>query len=817
MPYRTYIRFTGALAILLGGLVILGWTFDIPALKSVLPHYNTMKINSAICILTSGVILLGHLKDSSNRLYLWLILFITLLSAASFSQDMFGFNLGIDELIFRDYDAREGAPGRMSTTTALSFMLIGISFFLLRSDSFKKYGQYACHLVTLISFTALLGYFFKVPTLYKLSFLSSMAVHTSVALFMLSVAMALLNPTSGLAGTFTGNKIGNQMARNMFPRMLVILVLISFFRLESHRFNLISVEFGIALFAISFLLVGLGLIWNTARKLNVIDRQRAVAEEEIKNHNRNLENLVSERTRDLQASLSKLQESELTLRRNQVLIKGIIDNAGSAIFVKDQAGRYILANNEFTESFGLSPENIMLKTAHDLFPRQLADQLVSDEERIFQSATATTQQTQASLPSGEIVTMLTNKFPLLDEDNHVYAIGVVATDITEQKKIEANLKAIFDSALVSIIETSPEGVITHFNRGAELLLGYQRDEMVGKHTPALVHLNEEVVARGKELSAEFNRKISGFDVFVEFARQGKHESREWTYVRKDGTRFPVQLVVTAIRGEGNVIHGFLGIATDITQQKEQQAIIEKQNSDLELLNKTKDKFFSIVAHDLKSPLNSLKAFSGLLADHAEHLSKEEIADMGKQLHSSVTNAIKMADNLITWARIQMNDVVYAPEAINVKDIIANVCDVYKDVARNKGISVACSMEDSLSIIGDKNQLEFVIRNLVNNAIKFTPKEGTVSLLGKSINDSDVEISISDSGVGMPKEVVANLFSIGSKQSTTGTGGEKGTGLGLMLSYEFLKKNGGKISVESAEGKGTTFRVALKRTTTIGAF
>ncbi|MFZ6009925.1 MAG: sensor histidine kinase, partial [Bacteroidota bacterium] len=269
--------------------------------------------------------------------------------------------------------------------------------------------------------------------------------------------------------------------------------------------------------------------------------------------------------------------------------------------------------------------------------------------------------------------------------------------------------------------------------------------------------------------------------------------------------------------EGNVIHGFLGIATDITQQKEQQAIIEKQNSDLELLNKTKDKFFSIVAHDLKSPLNSLKAFSGLLADHAEHLSKEEIADMGKQLHSSVTNAIKMADNLITWARIQMNDVVYAPEAINVKDIIANVCDVYKDVARNKGISVACSMEDSLSIIGDKNQLEFVIRNLVNNAIKFTPKEGTVSLLGKSINDSDVEISISDSGVGMPKEVVANLFSIGSKQSTTGTGGEKGTGLGLMLSYEFLKKNGGKISVESAEGKGTTFRVALKRTTTIGAF
>jgi signal transduction histidine kinase len=243
--------------------------------------------------------------------------------------------------------------------------------------------------------------------------------------------------------------------------------------------------------------------------------------------------------------------------------------------------------------------------------------------------------------------------------------------------------------------------------------------------------------------------------------------------------------------------------------KNQNAIIETQKKDLEILNNTKDKFFGIVAHDLKSPLNSLKSFSSLLIEHFDNLSKEEILTLSKQLRESVDNTIKMADNLITWARIQMNDYQYNMETIKVKDIASSVCDVYKDVASKKGIKVSCSVEDSLTVTGDKNQIEFVVRNLVNNAIKFTDKDGFVSLTAKALPGRQVQISVKDSGVGISDESKKKLFSIGHKQSTDGTAGEKGTGLGLMLSFEFVKLNGGQIDIESILGKGTTFNAQFE--------
>ena len=243
--------------------------------------------------------------------------------------------------------------------------------------------------------------------------------------------------------------------------------------------------------------------------------------------------------------------------------------------------------------------------------------------------------------------------------------------------------------------------------------------------------------------------------------------------------------------------------------KIQNSTIEIQRNDLEVLNNTKDKFFSIVAHDLKSPLNSLKAFSSLLIDHFDHLNKDEIVTMSLQLRSSVDNTIKMADNLILWARIQMNDYQYNEEVIKVKDIASNICEVYKNIALEKGVDLSYSVGESFTIVGDKNQFEFIIRNLVNNAIKFTHKNGLVSLTAKLLSSGEVQISVSDSGVGISDEAKSKLFSISKKQSTNGTAGEKGTGLGLMLSYEFIKLSGGQIDIESNVGKGTTFHIKFK--------
>lgn len=245
---------------------------------------------------------------------------------------------------------------------------------------------------------------------------------------------------------------------------------------------------------------------------------------------------------------------------------------------------------------------------------------------------------------------------------------------------------------------------------------------------------------------------------------------------------------------------------ELLKQKE---IIENQVKRLEVLNNTKDKFFSIVAHDLKTPIYSMKSFSSLLIDHIESLSKEEIVHMSELFQISVDNTIKLADNLIAWARIQMNDFETIPQTVYVKDALSNIYELYKDVASKKEIEVSCLIEDSLSVFGDRNQVEFIIRNLVNNAIKYTTRGGFIEIKGAVLPNNEVEISISDNGVGISDKMKEKIFSLNKNQSRNGTEGETGTGLGLMLCYEFTKLNGGKIDIESEENKGTTFNIKLK--------
>ncbi len=391
--------------------------------------------------------------------------------------------------------------------------------------------------------------------------------------------------------------------------------------------------------------------------------------------------------------------------------------------------------------------------------------------------------------------------------------------------MELDFKTLYHHAPCGYLYTKEDGTLIEMNDTFLAFTGYSREEIIENRR------FEDFLTLGGKIYYETH-----FAPLLNM--QGEVSQINFDFIRKDETRFPV--LINAIKESANEKqHNYIQfIVLDITQRKQYEMelmnakrkseelltqlrnvneeltsniqVIAEQRDQLEKLNTTKDKFFSIVAHDLKSPLNSLKSFSSLLINHIDSLNKDEILTMSKQLRDSVDNTIKMADNLITWAMVQMEDYKFNEETIKVKDITSNICDVYQDVALKKGINVNCSVEDSLTITGDKNQIEFVIRNLVNNAIKFTHKHGFVSLTAKSLPDGQVQISVSDSGVGISDEFKRKLFSISKEQSTIGTDGEKGTGLGLMLSYEFMKLNGGQIDIESSLGKGTTFHTKFKR-------
>lgn len=237
--------------------------------------------------------------------------------------------------------------------------------------------------------------------------------------------------------------------------------------------------------------------------------------------------------------------------------------------------------------------------------------------------------------------------------------------------------------------------------------------------------------------------------------------------------------------------------------------VRDQNLQLQELNATKDKFFSIISHDLKGPLNSLTSFSGLLINHTDSLTKEEIQVLAKDLDKSLKNLFALLENLLEWSRSQTGNIEFNPESFDLADLLRINQQLLQMQANTKNIAIENSNDRPLPVSVHKHSVNTVIRNLISNAIKFTGSGGKISL---SVKDEDnfLRVSIADNGVGISPAVMEKLFRIDSKVTTKGTADEKGTGLGLILCKDFIEKNGGRIWVESEMGKGTVFHFTVPK-------
>lgn len=236
--------------------------------------------------------------------------------------------------------------------------------------------------------------------------------------------------------------------------------------------------------------------------------------------------------------------------------------------------------------------------------------------------------------------------------------------------------------------------------------------------------------------------------------------------------------------------------------------LRQSEFDLSELNTTKNRFFSILAHDLRSPMNSMKGFSNLLANFADQLSVEEIKQTAQSLDETIKISSRYLENLLTWARSQMNSIEFKPQKLLLMESVSSIVEVLKNNANTKQIKIVLEGNLEIYLFADQNQLSVILTNLISNAIKFTYNEGRITI-GAIVRDGNIaEIFVRDTGTGMPASVVDKIFRIDSKHTMKGTQGEAGTGLGLLLCREFVEKNGGKIWVESIEGVGSTFRFTI---------
>lgn len=247
----------------------------------------------------------------------------------------------------------------------------------------------------------------------------------------------------------------------------------------------------------------------------------------------------------------------------------------------------------------------------------------------------------------------------------------------------------------------------------------------------------------------------------------------------------------------------------VLQLQQTNEKVNRQVDELKELNSTKDKFFSIIGHDLKGPLNSLTAFSNLILNHAGSLTEEEMKKIAKDLNKSLKTLYELLENLLTWARSQTEQITLNPEKLIIRQLIDENISLLSKTAANKEIQFEYASLDNVTAWADKNTVNTVIRNLMSNALKFTPRNGSISIFANSYKDA-LEIGIRDTGVGMTTEQIEKVFDISTKHSTPGTEHEKGTGLGLILCKEFIEKNGGELLIESAVGEGSTFRFTLPK-------
>src|SRR6056297_201226 len=242
--------------------------------------------------------------------------------------------------------------------------------------------------------------------------------------------------------------------------------------------------------------------------------------------------------------------------------------------------------------------------------------------------------------------------------------------------------------------------------------------------------------------------------------------------------------------------------------REEKIEIEEKRKQLEELNATKDKFFSIIAHDLKNPFNTVIGLSELLLYRYDNYDEEKIKEFIGQINKFSSNAYNLLDNLLQWARSQTGRIKVNKSQINLYKLVDENFYLLPDKADEKSIQLINEVDGSLICWADKNMINTVIRNLVSNALKFTQEKGYIKVTSEDFGEDQVKISVIDNGIGIDQEEIQQLFKITTNFYKEGTNSETGTGLGLILCQEFIEKNDGKIWVESEKGKGSSFNFTI---------
>lgn len=837
-PSRVILWLTAILLLSIGLGFLLGWLTDTIHLFPG-TSFRPMQPNTTICLSFSGLSLVFTIYRQ-RLLAILAASVVILLSLISIYQYVFNINFGMDQIaIYAEFQSAYPFPGQISVVTAICFIMSSICLILtaLPYDYFRSICVEILSCMSIaIACISLYGYAFQIYSIINWNSLSGMALHTAISLIIFNIGLFLCHT---IYSFYKDKILIGPIIGSIFLTLFSTFFLWQGFN-TSHYLNIQKIAQNNAEFMAHILEI-------TVDDMSKSLRRTVLRWGEVKGYNKSLwdidsicfddgehgfskiswyndklqlqwtsptEKLPNEDQTDLiiMEKIHKIKLKELPTPINHIVINQYLfflhplfssNNNFEGILISKFDLKKLMTF--LSPPFILKNYNVEIKRENDLNKNSELDSKAILMGRGVATLTGpyleglkivvTPSHDDFSgnfllrliLISGLLFTLFLSLI--------IYLLQLVfqtkektTAALKEKANALAYRQAVLDSSSYSIISTDENGIILSFNKAAENMLLWTAKEVIQKHTPVIFHDHDEMVRRAKELSAQFETDISpGFDVFVKLPSvQEKAEIRDWTYVRKDGSRLPVRLSVTPVKNSQGVIIGYVGIAYDLSEIKH--------------IERMKNELIAITSHELRSPLASIKGALDIIS-RSESFTSQELSFI-RIAQNNCERLIRLTSDILDIQKMESGKMEFLFTEFTVNDLFDKTLEINQVYASNNNVTLRLpkNIPDCI-VYGDEDRILQVMTNFISNAIKNSPKNGEISFeVDKKGNF--VRIGVKDQGPGVPKEYQSLLFEK-FFQVPSHKQNKIGTGLGLSICKAIIEKHGGKIGFDTGPG-GSTF-------------
>lgn len=495
-------------------------------------------------------------------------------------------------------------------------------------------------------------------------------------------------------------------------------------------------------------------------------------------------------------NISEFRQAQMKLIESEQKFKTLIDTSPDGVILSDLNGKItyisksalnILQLNQLNESVSLS--------LYDLFDELDKPVVLNIMHELRKNNKPLQKKFKIQLPDGKIKHIDCRCIGVQKPDDNIETLFFIVRDVTQQylseealRQSEQKFRGLFNKASDGIIIIDRNGFIKEANPKAAKIFGLDLDNLEKTNFVEL-------------LPPTIRKDFSLKDILK------SDKTFETGLVKYPNQLIYVQISVSQLSDNPKL---YLFIIRDITELRQSQDRLKKYADKLEASNRAKAKLFSIISHDLRGPIGNFKTMLELILESPESFNVDELRDVLIALKDTSVTTYELLENLLYWAKTQLDQIEYKPEVFRLEQIVPSIIDLFKDAALRKRIQIQNFIDkENILVYADPNMVKTILRNLVSNAVKFTPHGGFIRIKYYA-DERMVIVAVEDTGVGIPQERLTEIFDSSKFVSTRGTDNEKGTGIGLDIVAEFVQKNKGKIWVESTPGKGSTFYFSLPK-------